>query len=368
MKLLHCADLHLDSKMSANLDRKRARERRWELLHTYERMIAYAREQQIPYLLIAGDLFDTAHISATTRNAVRGSILQNPQITFFLLRGNHDRGSFLEEWEELPDNLKLFGTQWTRYVLGEGRVILTGRDWTESIPETAYHELILDPGQFHIVTLHGQIAESGGAAAGEEISLKGLRSRNIDYLALGHVHAFREGRLDGRGIYCYPGCLEGRGFDECGEHGFVVLDIDETTGAYTREWVPFAARNLYTVEVDVTGCTTSAQMSQRIDEALQAAGHSSRSLLKIVLTGEVDVTGEKDPDYLAARIQDRYYFVKIYDGTTYRLPMEEYLREESLKGEFVRTVMKREDLTEEDRMAVIRCGLQALAGEEIRDA
>ena len=31
MKLIHCADLHLDSKLSANLDREKARERKKEL-------------------------------------------------------------------------------------------------------------------------------------------------------------------------------------------------------------------------------------------------------------------------------------------------------------------------------------------------
>lgn len=52
-------------------------------------------------------------------------------------------------------------------------------------------------------------------------------------------------KLDAR-TYCYAGCLEGRGFDECGEHGFVVPDIDEDTGTYTCEFVPFAPRKLYT--------------------------------------------------------------------------------------------------------------------------
>ena len=51
--------------------------------------------------------------------------------------------------------------------------------------------------------------------------------KNIDYLALGHIHKYKQAELDQRGVYCYSGCLEGRGFDECGEKGFVLLDIDE---------------------------------------------------------------------------------------------------------------------------------------------
>ena len=38
MKIIHCADIHLDSKMSANLTKEKARERKTELfriwLHT----------------------------------------------------------------------------------------------------------------------------------------------------------------------------------------------------------------------------------------------------------------------------------------------------------------------------------------------
>ena len=53
-----------------------------------------------------------------------------------------------------------------------------------------------------------------------------LKNKNIDYLALGHIHGYKEAPLDGRGKYCYPGCLEGRGFDECGKKGFVLLNIE----------------------------------------------------------------------------------------------------------------------------------------------
>lgn len=51
-----------------------------------------------------------------------------------------------------------------------------------------------------------------------------LRGRGIDYLALGHVHSFRQEKLDEQGIWCYSGCLEGRGFDECGTKGYVMLE------------------------------------------------------------------------------------------------------------------------------------------------
>ena len=41
MKIIHCSDMHLESKMESNLDSKKAQERRHEILITYQRMISY---------------------------------------------------------------------------------------------------------------------------------------------------------------------------------------------------------------------------------------------------------------------------------------------------------------------------------------
>lgn len=57
MKIIHCADLHLDSNMESNLSREQAMLRREELLETYEAMVAYGAANQVRVILIAGDLF-----------------------------------------------------------------------------------------------------------------------------------------------------------------------------------------------------------------------------------------------------------------------------------------------------------------------
>ena len=47
MKLIHCADLHLDSKMNRYLTTEQAKERNAELLHTFRRMVSYAKMHQV---------------------------------------------------------------------------------------------------------------------------------------------------------------------------------------------------------------------------------------------------------------------------------------------------------------------------------
>lgn len=76
--------------MDTNLDKERAKERKGEILHTFERMIMYAVQNDISSILIAGDMFDVKNISATARNVVLYNIVGHPEITFYYLRGNHD--------------------------------------------------------------------------------------------------------------------------------------------------------------------------------------------------------------------------------------------------------------------------------------
>lgn len=366
MRIIHCADLHLDSKMSANLDKESAKERKGEILHTFERMVTYASQNQVSAVLIAGDMFDTKNISATTRNIVLHNITGHSEINFYYLKGNHDNDNFLSGLEEIPENLKMFDSRWTTYEEAGGKISISGIELSAENAGSVYISLVLEPEKFNIVMLHGQEAQGAVKDKAEIINLKALRNRGIDYLALGHVHMYKKEKLDARGTYCYAGCLEGRGFDECGDHGFVVLDIDEDTGKYSHEFVPFARRKLYTVEVDVTDCRTTAEMAAKAKLNLQHAGCDEEGMVRIVLKGVLDVECEKDITYLQSRFRQSFYYVKIYDETTLKMDAGDYMLDESLKGEFVRQVMGDDSISEEDKKIIIRYGLQAIAGEEVQ--
>ncbi len=128
MKLLHTADIHLDSKLSRHLDPERAKQRRDELLISFRNMVDYAAKEGVKGILIAGDLFDVNKISATARNAVLAAVEDNPEITFFYLKGNHDADGFLHEYMEkkgkAPENLKLFSDTWTSYEVSDDDVVI----------------------------------------------------------------------------------------------------------------------------------------------------------------------------------------------------------------------------------------------------
>jgi DNA repair exonuclease SbcCD nuclease subunit len=307
-------------------------------------------------------MFDTRTVGVNIRNAVKDIIWRNPEIDFLYLRGNHDAESFLNKMEEIPDNLCLFSNQWTTY--SYDKVTITGVELDQENALTVYNTLVLDHDKFNIVTMHGQLNEYKNKDKTEVVSLDPLKNKNIDYLALGHVHAYQMDALDARGVYCYSGCLEGRGFDECDEKGFVLLDIDTRMRTATTEFIPFAARTLYTLPVDVTGIHTTQDAAERMEAAIAQSGYPSNSLVKFLLCGEVDVECELSTEFLEEQFAEYFYFSKVVDETKLMVNYKDYENDISLKGEFIRLVSST-DLTEEEKSLIIRTGIQALQGEEI---
>ena len=69
MKILHCADLHMDSPMETHMTREQAAKRNAEILMSFQRMTEYAENENVRVVLIAGDLFDGERV---TRRTVEG--------------------------------------------------------------------------------------------------------------------------------------------------------------------------------------------------------------------------------------------------------------------------------------------------------
>lgn len=359
MKVIHCADIHLDSKMEANLTKEQAKQRKDELLLTFCAMVEYGAAQDVRVIIVAGDLFDTKHVTAKTRKIVLDAVNAHPEIDFLYLRGNHDEEEgFWGEEETFPPNLKRFGNDWTAYEYGN--VNISGVELCKENNLRIYNTLYLNQNQVNIVVLHGQESNYHGKEQSEIINLRELSNKNIDYLALGHLHSYKLQKLDKRGVYCYAGCLEGRGFDECGEKGFVLLEVSEE--GVLPHFMPFAKRTLYEVPIDLTGLVSSYEIENAISTSLLEI--PKESLVKIILEGSVEVETMKDVDYLTKKFAEDYFFLKIYDRTRLELHIEDYQHDISLKGEFIRMVLA-ERIPEEKKNRIILNGIKALSGEEL---
>lgn len=352
MKLIHCADLHLDSPMEANLPPEKARERKAEILSTFAKLVRLADESEVAAILIAGDLFDSNHITKKTEKYVLDLISAHPNLYFFYLAGNHDRGNILRELADKPENLCLFDDGWRSYSFGE--VTVTGSECPD--PDT----LNLKPDTLNIVMMHGQERAGKGASGEDVIRFAALKNKHIDYIALGHLHEYRTAKIDDRCTACYSGCLEGRGFDECGHKGYVLLET--LNNRITHRFVPIARRELHTVECDITDFSSQLDLENRLLNAVKDI--PSADLVKAVLTGSFPPDAQKDIAHLSGVLSERFYFAKIRDKSRLSIRPEDYRHDISLKGEFVRRVMA-SNLSGEEKERVIACGFRALTGEEV---
>ena len=352
MKLIHCADIHLDSPMETNLSADKARERKLEIRSTFARMVRVAAEEGVEAILIAGDLFDGARVTKSTENYVLDLIASYPMIDFYYLSGNHDKGSALSSATQLPANLYLFGKVWSTY--RRGNVAITGA----AVPDA--DTLSLNPEDVNILLLHGQERRSAGVAGEDIIHLGRFKNKHIDYAALGHIHEYRPIRLDTRGIACYSGCLEGRGFDECGTKGYVILNIEG--GRVSHRFVPFAARTLHTIECDVTGFSSALNLEEKMLTSVTDV--AQKDMVKVVLTGICPAEATLDLTHLRSVLAERFYFAKVKNETRLSINAEDYAHDISLKGEFVRRVMA-SSLSQSEKERVIACGFRALSGEEL---
>lgn len=352
MKLIHCADIHLDSPMETNLSADKAKERKLEIRSTFARLVRTAVEEGVEAILIAGDLFDGARVNKSTEHYVLDLIASHPMIDFYYLSGNHDQGIAIANASQLPANLYTFGKEWSTY--RRGNVAVTGA----SIPNA--DTLSLGAEDVNILLLHGQERRSAGVAGEDIIHLGRFKGKHIDYAALGHIHEHRVLRLDTRGIAAYSGCLEGRGFDECGTKGYVLLNIEGNR--VSHRFVPFATRTLHTVECDITGFTSGLDLEEKMLSRIADIGQ--KDMVKVVLTGTRSADAVLDLTHLNNVLSERFYFAKVKNETHLSINAEDYAHDISLKGEFVRRVMA-SSLSQSEKERVIACGFRALSGEEL---
>ena len=353
MKIIHTADLHLCSQITASLDPEKSAIRRAEILYSFRLLVEYARENDVSAILISGDMFDEKErIVRSTLKTVTKIFEENPKITFFILSGNHDGEDFSKFWDGSLSNVKLFPKDagFTTYELDKG-ISVSGAVLSTDDNVALTESLRLDKGSINLVMLHGQMERSGNV-----LCRKMLADKGIDYLALGHIHSYRAERLDKRGIYCYSGCLAGRGFDECGQKGFSLITIEG--GKLSHEFVPLAGRIIHSIDVDASG---SDSLTSLIME--KCADVSENDIVSINLVGEYEEDAAPDTEYLRTFLADKFWYARVVNKMSVHTDLSRYRNTVCIKGEFLRLV-EGSRLSEEEKKRVISCGLAALLGED----
>ena len=357
IKILHAADLHLDSPFQA-LSREKAVQRRREQRALLADMAALANKEGVQLMLLAGDLFDSAvsyHETGEALNEFFSTV--NAQVV--IAPGNHDYFSPASPWAsmKLPENVHLFKSpQISHLDLPALGCRVWGAGFTAAqCPSLLNNFGVGDSGRIELMVIHGDI----GGGAYNPISPEQIARSGLDYMALGHVHSFSGIQKAGGTHYAYPGCPEGRGFDETGEKGVILGTVGK--GSVSLSVVPLAKRRYEIISADVTGSDPETALLHAADTA------RSEDSVRFILTGEY--SGQVDEDALEKLVADRFFAAQVVSKVT--LPMDIWggMEENSLRGLFLKNLHNRFEQTADEAarqqiLLAVKYGLAALDKRE----
>ena len=356
VKVLHAADFHLDSAFGS-LSEEHSRQRRQECRRLVDRMVDYANDHGAELMLLSGDLFDGQRVYAQTAEELaaalgrfRGEVVIAP--------GNHDPYTARSPYARTawPGNVHIFKAEsWEKLVFPQYGCTVYGAAFIAGEAGAPQDLTAADEG-VRLLVLHGDVGHEGSRYRG--LSEAWLARTGVDYAALGHVHEHRGVQYAGTVAYAYPGCPEGRGFDELGEKGFLFGTVER--GRAELQFVPFATRRYAVVTVDVTG-----------RELLQAAADGLRGreadIVRLVLRGETEET--PDVSALTERLAGHCWQLELRDETRGRQDLWHGCGEDSLRGLFLQNLREEYDRADEaGRSAIeqaVRFGLAAMENREL---
>ncbi|MCJ7604046.1 MAG: DNA repair exonuclease [Desulfobulbaceae bacterium] len=295
-KFLHTADIHLDSPLKGleSYEDAPVEEIRGASRRAFDNLIDFAIEEEVDFILIAGDLYDGDWKDYNTGLFFvnRMGRLNRAGIRVFIVSGNHDAASHTTKALPLPDNVIHFSAKKTETkLLDELGVAIHGR----SYPTRAVSENLASlypakyAGYFNIGLLHTALTGREGHEPYAPCSVDDLRAMGYDYWALGHVHQLEVVARDPWIIF--PGNIQGRHIREVGAKGAALVTVEEgrVTAVEQRE---FDVLRWALCRVDVSTCETIDAVFGQVRQAIETgltAGDGRTLAMRLVLAGACPV-------------------------------------------------------------------------------
>jgi DNA repair exonuclease SbcCD nuclease subunit len=320
IRLLHVADVHLGASYSAFGPYAEARAD--EVLDAFRLLPELAARHDVHAVVVAGDLFDSAHpptqlVAAVTEVFRR---LKAAGRHVFVVPGNHDAlysnralyegdlgGIHLFRHPTFDDPVCVEAGGSTLAVYG------IAYDWArEAHPLSTFRRA--DIAGTHVVVLHGSVPDSPHWHEGSALRLpiEELRGIEADYIALGDHHGFRPparfGSVDAS--VCYSGSFAAVDLTETGPRGYTVVTL-EPGEAPRLEHHSSRVRSVEPLgELDVGQCSSDEEI---LDRVRQLAGEGTIPV--VTLTGEPPFA--PDLDFLITHLCERFGHAVVRDETRF---------------------------------------------------
>ena len=360
VKILHAADLHLDSAF-IGLSPEDARARRAGQRRLLETIVEKANELQADLLLLSGDILDGKNAYYATAAALVGA-LGRCNAKVFLVTGNHDPFNAASPYRTVrfPDNVHFFGSEQIESVeIPELDCVVHGASFLDPVCETPLLSGFSAPkdGKIHLMVLHGECIEGG--SKNNPIRKQDVSESGLHYLALGHIHKRSELMRAGETAYAYPGCPEGRGFDECGEKG--VLFVTVTRESVDAEFIPLES---FRYEQTELAAENAEELREKLANTLPECDEKLN--IRIILVGTCETL---DVKAIENEFAHRVGRLVLADRTTPLRSPWEGEDAENLKGAFLRKLHAAYNASDDEEeqkhiLQAVKYGVAALENRE----
>ena len=276
IKLLHSADWHMDSPLPCHSE-EQSRFLKEALLQVPRLVVQTAQREGCQLILLSGDIFD-GPCSPESLEAVTQALAE-ADMPVVIAPGNHDPYTPDSPWQRTvwPDNVHIFDSRRLQSVhLPELDCRIYGAAFTGPYEEDWQDSLCAaDTEAVRIGVLHGDPTQADSPY--RLITAKQILDSGLDYLALGHIH--KQGQLVSGGTLCaWPGCPMGRGFDELGQRGVLVVTVADQCSA---RFVSLNTPRFYDLE-----CEAGTDPAAALSGILPPAG--TQDFFRVTFTGECD--------------------------------------------------------------------------------
>ena len=155
-----------------------------------------------------------------------------------------------------------------------------------------------------------------------------LEKKGFNYIALGHIH---KNNFEKKSNIIYPGSTVLLGFDELGEHGMIVGEIDKKENKL--EFIKLDETEFLEIEINCTEINSEEELVEKIN----SIKIEENKLYKIILTGkrnfEINIY-----DLYKYNLNER--IIKIKNKTKPNFNIEEIANENTLRGLFAKEILQ----------------------------
>ncbi len=352
LRCLHLADLHLGWRPRELSGREEERRRERDGLLKKAVDLVLTPNSGIQMVLMVGDLFETHRPEIGLVDSVLQELrrLEKANIPLITVPGNHDEVTYNDsvyrqrraEWpgvlvtNPMPEKVKtitLGGTAYHFYSLAYTGGLTRVTEPLREFPRVSEAGV-------HMGVFHGSLDWEAGERS-LPLSSQGLAQAGYDYVALGHIHQYRE-KVVGQTLMLYPGAVEGTSFSDPGEGFFTVAEIGE--GFPEIKKIPARVRAYQQVKLDVTGMDEEADLEKEIEKRADP-----EAIVEIRLQGVFSFL--PNVPNLTARMKQQFYHLELKDDTDFfNLELlRGWATEPTLRGSFLRRMLNRLETAGEEK-------------------